>query len=422
MFYLLCGALFFIPLIGSVVFDPFISVRNLWQAKEFIVLMFLVCISCCPGRRDIFNNRPLCLLMVFLVLSSFSIPPIILKYGHENLGGLWVWRALAWCFAYFIFYQKIASLCLARDEHRALLVRCISWAAVVSAGYAYLQAAGIDQWQFVRPMEEIANPEVPGITALIGNATYLGVWLASCLPFLLMDTNWKYCCPLNFKVFFVLGAVFLCGSYFATGSAILSLVLVALYRAKSDVWLKVGLGIALFGFIGLILCFSEIRPLIHDNGRFAVWEQTFEDWRAPCVKLAVTDDMSDAQKKEVETLNKRTYTLTGRGLGSFPFIFGKKFGTPFESAHNEPLEALYSIGLIGVALLFWAVGLVLFLTYSMARQDPLVAAVHISFLVSVIVSFGTPILHIEPLRFYVASMFALLTSFIPRREKPAIHS
>lgn len=410
MIKILCAALFLLPLLGTIQMGPVLSVPLLSSAKEFMALfaIMLMMFFSWGGRRERSPvDNIISGLMLFLVVSTFSIPPINLQYGHENLGGLWAWRGLAWCFAYYLLYRQLSGAQISPAD-KANISRCIAWAAVVSAGYAYIQALELDQWQFTRNYHEIGDPAAPEISGMMGHASNLGIWLVMALPFVfhVLKKRWAL---------FIADAVILSKSDVALAGLVLIVVLWACLRLRSAIWIKIGIGLGIAGIIALAVFWGEIRPRIHDNGRFGVWGQTFDDWRGPCVKMAIRPDMSDAQVREIEYLNQRIYALTGRGLGSFPFIFGPKFGTPFESAHNEWLESLYSIGLIGVALL----GVILFLTLKSgiveARQDNFTRALCASLIFALIAAFFHPVLHSEPMRFYVA-VLVILTAIGPARS------
>lgn len=314
---------------------------------------------------------------------------------------------MAWCFAYYLLYQTITATPPVRERHKKATVRAIGWAAIISAGYAYLQALRVDQWQIARPISEIGQPAAVNITAMIGNPTYLGVWLVMCLPFLMLFFRWHW-------VVFVLGAVILCKSDISlVGAAVVVPATLVCLRARSTIWGKIVLGLILAACVLVAANWGDIRPYVAQraNGRLAVWEQAYADFRAPCIKLPVTEDMSFAQRAEVEKLNKRTYTMTGRGLGSWPFIFAPKYTTNFESAHNEYLETPYSIGIIGLGLLLAAIGFVLYHAFHAARVDPFAMALYASFVFICFAAAGLPIWHLEPLRFYSAVIFCLLSGF-----------
>lgn len=411
--YILAGALFVLPLAGPVILEPIIAIHDLWTAKEALALLAILMIVLSRAGK---NNLPppsnpfLTSLLLFLPISTYAAPPLALIYGHENVAGLWIWRALAWCLAYYLLYTAACDKPPVRDRHKKTIVWAIGWAAIISAGYAYLQALGVDQWQIARSYDEIGQPAVPHITGMIGNPTYLGVFLAVCLPFLMLFFRWYW-------TVFVAGAVLLCRSDIATAGLVIVPVLLACLRARSTLWFKTMLAAGVAVCVLLAANWSVIRPYVAQraNGRLAVWEQALEDWRLPCIKLPITDDMSPAQKAEAEKLNKRTYTMTGRGLGSFPYIFSPKYSTRFESAHSEYLETLYSIGLIGLGLLLAAIGFVFYHVFQNARNDTFCMALYVSFFFICFAAAGLPIWHLEPLRFYSAIIFCLLSGYVSRR-------
>lgn len=416
-FTILAGVLFFLPLAGPIIVEPIIAIRDLWTAKEMFALMAILVIATQHHKRSyIASQNPknpfLVALLIFLPISAYSAPPILLIYGHENLGGIWIFRAMGWCFVYYLLYQAIRLNSPTRERHKRIIALAIGWSAILSAGYAYLQALGLDQWQTVRGYDEIGHTAVAHITAMIGNPTYLAVFLVICLPFLALFFRWYW-------TIFVAGAVLICKSDIGLIGLFLVSVLLVCLRARSTIWFKAVLWVAagaglIFGFF-----WSEVKPYVAQraNGRLAVWEQVIEDWQSPCIKIPVTSGMTDSQKAEIEKLNKRTYTLTGRGLGSFPFIFSPKYSTPFESAHNEYLETLYSIGLIGLGFLIFSLGFVFYYSFHGARADPFCMALYVSFFFICFSAAGLPIWHIEPLRFYSASIFSLLSCWILRRER-----
>jgi hypothetical protein len=191
-------------------------------------------------------------------------------------------------------------------------------------------------------------------------------------------------------------------------------------RAKSTVWLKAGGALVLAVILTLWACWGEVRPMIHDSGRFAVWAQTVDDWKGPCIKMAIPEGASMAQKKEIENLNKRNYAMTGRGLGSFQFIFGPKFNSVFDSAHCVYLDTLYEIGLIGLGLLLATIWFVLRGAFALARQDKFVRALFVSFIFILFAGCFASILKLEPLRYFSVGVFCLLSSLVVNRKTNCI--
>lgn len=217
--YILAGALFVLPLCGPIIIEPIVAIHDLWTAKEFLAIMAIMAIIFASYSRGSVHrpavNYPLLAMMVYLPISTYAAPPILLQYGHENMGNFWIWRSLAWCFAYFLLYQSICANPPVMKRHKQAIIMAIGWAAIVSAGYAYLQALGVDQWQIARPYDEIGQPAAVNITAMIGNPTYLSIFLGMCLPFIIIFYKWPVW-------IFIGGAILLCQSDIGTVGSVLT--------------------------------------------------------------------------------------------------------------------------------------------------------------------------------------------------------
>lgn len=423
-FYILCFSLVVIPLCGSLSFAPFIGLNDSAVAKEFLSIFFIFLISITTyalgpvqGRANI--NWPLYALIAYLPFSIYNAPPLKLMLGNENLGGLWMWRALAWSAGYFMLYQAIQRLFPAIFVTRKpdIIAKCIGWVAVFSSIYAIVQFLNIDQFQIMRPYEEIGQKTAGGITAIIGSPIYLGVFLGICLPFCVLFMR-------GWQTALVCVAILMCESDIATCGGVVTLALLAGIRAKNQAWLKAGAGA---GIIALALVFSfwhQIRPMVSDNGRFPIWREVIREWRGPEFTMGIAPDMPEAQKKELSILNKRTWPITGRGPGSFEFFFGPKnsyvnaFGNPviWNDPHNIYLRVLYEIGVIGLGLFLAVIGVVFWRTYPAARRDPWTLALFCSLFFCCLAGLTTPMFVVEPLRFYVVIIFALLSNAFSKQS------
>lgn len=406
--HILCLSLFIIPLLGSIAIGPFINIPQADVAKEFFIFISIIALvlSGIVWRTDPQQKRPInyfmFALMMFIPLSIYSAPQLKLMYGFNNMGGLWIWKATLWIFAYFILYKAILFIPLAMDKSRDLVIKSIGWSAILSSGYAYLQWFGLDQWHFVRSAEQIGSPVASNITAMIGNPTYLGVWLVLCLPFLMLFFKFRY-------IFFVAGAIILTKSDFAFAGLIFSFVFLPAMRFKSPICLRAIVGGAILGIVLTWAFWGDIKPHITDNSRFGVWEQTLKDWMGPCIIMPITKGMSTAQRIEIQQINSKTYAFTGRGPGSFPHIYGYKYDSKWKSPHNVYLLCLYSIGLIGTVLFILAIGWILKRSFNPARGDPFQAALYCSAVFLCLAAIGTPIMGSETLRYFSVAIFAMLS-------------
>lgn len=339
--------------------------------------------------------------LIFLPISIYNAPKYQLSFGFQNMGGLWMWQTLAWILGYYLLYLAIGQLRVNLDKG-IMIARCIGWVAVISSVYAILQFLGLDQFQTTRTYNEIGQPVAPEVTAFIGNPTYLGVFLALSLPFCCLFMRWWW--PV-----LVFIAILMCQSDFAIGGAIVTAGFMLCMKAKNTAWLKLYIGAGFLAAL-LLLCFSsQLKLEKRANGRLVIWKQTIEDWRSPPILLKVTPEMPDQEKLRNELLNKRTNVLTGRGPGSFPFLFGTKHQSKWDDPHNVYLRTLYEYGILGLTGLLGMLGWVFWHKFQEARWNRFTLALYSSFFFICLAAIGIPMLHVEPLRFYCVVVFALLS-------------
>lgn len=400
MLYLLCLALFIIPLCGPITIIPFIDVKDLWKAKEFLVILTIAA-SCYFPLKSYRTSKPLQWILIFLIISTFLMPPIVLKLGNADLGGLWAWKSLAWVLGYFILYQRIASMSLHIND-KELISKAIGYAALISSIYAIVQLLNTDQFQLVRDWHDIGmGNSHPEMTGMIGNSVYLSIFLVMSLPFSLYAMR-------PWQSWTIVTAVLLAGSDTATCGMIIILSILWAMKVKSDLWLKLLLAMTVISATVCVSYWPQIRPHIRDNSRFQIWKEVVKDWHGPVLTQEVTPDMSESQKSAYAILNKRTWSLTGRGLGSFEFLFQRKF-PGWNDPHNVYLKILYELGLIGVCLFLWNIGSILWRNFALARKDEWTLVLYLALVFCCFSALTTPLLIIEPLRLLICVIFALLS-------------
>lgn len=202
---------------------------------------------------------------------------------------------------------------------------CLSAALV--AGYAILQSIGLDQW-FVAAGLGKGN-QWGGVYAGFGNPSYLAIYLASLAPL---------CCLFKAKRYILY----------------LTLLLIALYLTHvRTAWGLFGVGMLSYGvarwwgawkewvqwgvFLGLVLLVGWVGWIgwhwAQGDERWAIWQQTW----------ALLPSTMDTTRE----------SWTGRGLGAFQFM---TLTRSWIWAHNEWLQALLELGVIGTGLLLAVVG------------------------------------------------------------------
>jgi O-antigen ligase len=290
----------------------------------------------------------------------------------------------------------------------------------------------MDEWQYALPYSRILGTQYPHITAWIGNPSHLAVYLVICLPFVIEYCRWYW-------VATTLLAIYLCHSDTALFGALFCLTIGLSLRMASlsqfigrifnfnfcfrKIAVAIGLLIlALFAAILAVFINIENHKTISfaDSGRFEVWKNGIEDWKSAPYLYLIPENASESTRIELEAKNRRSYMLTGRGLGSWAFMYPIKHpqenGVKWDTAHNEYLETLYSIGIAGLFLLLMAIWQVLY-GGIMLLENKFWRAAYLAFLISLLCAAVHPVWHMEPHRYIIVFLFAILSGKVNNERK-----
>lgn len=403
-FWILAAGLFFLPLTNVIIFEPIISITH--NTKEILALMICLIFS-----TYVFNferghmkkiNVSLASTIVFLIFCINASPKVKLLYGTENLGNLWEWKAFATILVYYLFYLAFSHIHLS-SKQKDNLCRIIGLTAILSSIYAIFQALGLDQAQSSKTIFQVGHVEAREVVAMIGNPTYLSIYLVACIPFV-----WHF-----FKkvaILPVIAAIVLCRS--DTGYLGLFLMVLIWTFIQAGKTIRILLSLCLVTLVCIVV--SSNYGKLQDNGRFSQWKQTLSEFYNPQLTMQATPDMSTAQKEEIRKLNSKKYVMTGLGLGSFPIVRNgnKKFqyaGSAWTSCHNIYLDVLFATGIIGL-LLFLSAIVEAFISFNFRlMNDKTDFLILISFIFLLLASFLHSTINIEPLRFLMATLFCLIS-------------
>jgi hypothetical protein len=145
---------------------------------------------------------------------------------------------------------------------------------------------------------------------------------------------------------------------------------------------------------------SETNKGIHkftkDAGRFREWRLMLDDWSSP-----------------LNEGKDNSFAITGLGVGSFQYVYPNKHQSTFRQAHNEYIQVLYELGLVGLLLMLGAIYWVVRMNFSWRKlwrgeMDQYRLALLSSFLCIAINAFGTFVWQIGPTIFYSAVIVGLL--------------
>lgn len=259
--------------------------------------------------------------MVFLVFNLFKIPNASISLQGVNVNGMWNGFPAFQIMVYFFLFIGMAS---APEIHcetvKKVIFSTVAWSGFAMACYMILQALSLDQIMTTYDKSIVLATKNPAIAGTLGQPTLCAPFLVMCLPFMLNTEK-------RVMAVITMFGVFLSGSAVAIMSMASIFILFLLYKLKNHrTLLCAG---AMFGALYLLCSFVWFKRLdfFCDNGRFAIWEKTLEDF--------------------AQSLNS---VFTGAGVGSYKFLFALKNGNTWFQAHNDYLQLLFTCGIIGVFL------------------------------------------------------------------------
>jgi len=240
----------------------------------------------------------------------------------------WVLQAFLFVLVFFLGHLTIAGGEFSVPDTDRILDTAVT-SGFISAGFAIGQLLGFRQF-FVGSEKAIA--------AAMGNPNVLAAWLSMLVPIALYRKRYL-------PAIVITVVVLLTNSQMAYGSLILSTMFL-LGTKNRELRILMISGIVL---ITLVLAFgyfrsSAIKSFVGDSGRFATWGRIIRDVQSPVIPGDRNTD----------------YSITGRGLGSFRYMFHTQNPDlnpkePFLEAHNDYLELLYNGGLFGLGLFLIAI-------------------------------------------------------------------
>jgi len=215
------------------------------------------------------------------------------------------------------------SLATAYFRHPFSIQRVTQWMCVsagLAACYGLGQWLGLDQW-YVQTNAAL-QPAV--VMAGFGNAGYLGIYLALLLPLFLLFSSKRY----FVGALLAIVALWLTQARYAWVAAVggVTASLLARWWLRMKRWQRVG-AMSLLGVGLLSLSLKGWPALLADETRWPLWMAALDKLRS--------------------TIWKGVPSMTGYGLESFPILMGDAH----HWAHNEWVQMLVEIGVVGTVLL-----------------------------------------------------------------------
>lgn len=366
-------------------FFPLCDIREI---KMTVAILFAISIGMAELYKNGFQpirNKWLLFLIIYLPISIFLAPSPKINLVGVDVTSFWAWQPFFQIFVFFFLAIAVASHEFSMRELKTIFY-VMAWSGFVMSFYVILQKYGMDQ--FFEPIGHHANDE-GAMAGFLGNPTLTAPFVAMTVPFMIYIRKW-------WMVAVAIIALIFTKSQVAMGAAFVGLTFLFATRGKY----RCIAACVIFALAAGLLILNLNK--LDDNERFHHWKQIAIDIKSPISKDT-----------------KLSYPITGRGLGSFRYIYHVEHpGTEqrpnrFHQAHNEYLEFVYNCGLVGIFIaLFFLLSL---LSESLSMWDVFsygndyISSVLISSFVTIATAaLGTFVWQIGTTCFYSAVVVGLL--------------
>jgi len=286
------------------------------------------------GKLKPFRNRWVLFFLGYMLVNFTLAPKIFLI--DQGVASSWMWRAMLIILIFALMLFAISSIRLTQKD-KDVIFEIITWCGFIVAAYMIFQRFGIEQWFDVKgKIPKVIHPGCIG--AAFGSPVVASSFLSLTVPIALLIKKW-------WKALLMIIAVCITGSQVAIGALAIGLIsIIALKSKKKFVFITSPLLVLVIIFIILCATIPKVRATVGDHERFRIWTQIARDLKNPIAKGSTA-----------------RYALTGYGMGTFGELFfrkheGKFIYGRFRKAHNDYLELLYNVGVIGLIIFLSAIG------------------------------------------------------------------
>lgn len=281
------------------------------------------------------NNKWIFLFILFPIIAFSQIPRIPLVINSIDCSGFWVWKPMYEMICFFLMFLAICSKDF-NEKETNLILKIIVWVVFIQSCYVVLQAIGLDQYFIVKQQQIAALVTSPNRVGTLGQPTLVASFIAMLIPI---------CFHMKRYFFAIVGiiAVYLTGSMVAMIALAVGLILYFSIKHKKAI-LLFPISITLICIKSIHLCLTNYKLYTHyleyaNNGRFSAWKTT----------------IGDMMNTPIQGYEGTDFSFLGHGLGSFAYLSTVADKTAFASVHNDYLELIYCIGLVGFLIFAIAV-------------------------------------------------------------------
>ena len=350
--------------------------KNYWLL--LFVGYFLVCMCFAPYFKGF--------------VLGHHVDKLLTVLGKRTMSGFWAWKPFAFAWIYLLMTIAIASLEFKYKEVK-LIAKIMACCGFLMALYIFIQAIHLDQ--FFRLITEAEDPQVKHMTkpllgGFIGQPTVVAPFIAMLIPIALYLRRyfWSAC---------MVVAVCLTHSKVAIGAMCVSVFVYLIVSRRIS-----------FRIIGVLLLTGVLIGAIflkktHPERNWVEWAYTHESSGRSLAWKAIWEDFTS-------TIDGKNYCVTGFGPGAFKYTHSVRHNNSWWQAHNDPLEALYNFGFVGIGLLLMALWQMVKNIYpALLRRDELIWSFSSSLICMFICSLGTFPLQgiITPTMWYTVVIIAL---------------
>ncbi len=272
----------------------------------------------------------------FLMFNIWLCAKTNITLGTEKIIGIWLWPTACYYFVFGLFLIALCNVEFNKAE-KNWIYKSLIFSGFIMSLYCIGQYFGLDQWVGVSTSLEALHKPMSRVSGTLGHPTLVASFIAMIIPITLYKHKLGGCLAIPMII-----AVCLTRSQMAIGAMIVGLVIyISLINRKALISTISALIIVfLIGITGYFVS-PNIKAKIDSSssGRVQMWK-------------AITKDLTKTIDKD--TIHPRIYT--GKGMGTFRFMFhlkNKEFKNLIQ-AHNEYLELLYDLGIIGLFLFLMA--------------------------------------------------------------------
>lgn len=372
---------------------PGIDVRDIKMTVASLIASALGLSGLRDGMIKPLSNKWFYYFVFYAVSCYIFAPNPALCLLGMNVGYFWVWQPM---FNFLVFALAIVVISSIEftGEQLDKTLRIMTMCGFLMACYVILQRLGIDQF-----FDNVGADHLGRMAGFVGNPTHVSPFIGMLLPLALHQRKYLFAGIMSI-------AIVCTTSQVAIGSTIIGIALYYALRKKRDLFGLVLVGVLVITTLS-IMCkndtdfYLKLRGFAADNQRFMVYEQVIKD----------------VNSKPFEHSNMR-YPLTGWGMGNFKYTFhfahaDNETFMRFHQVHNEYLEILYNIGIVGFVL-FMLMLYTFFkekaIRFYNSELSDLERALLSGFVLICIVAFGTFAWQIGTLAFYSVVIVGLLNN------------